>query len=219
MSDKALYRQALEIYQAQEILNSYSVEHDDTWTKWHSSLAPTDQRHLVQVAVIVARFIDEATNGFSEALAEEEFISEISERIHRKFIPSALLEVLGVPPSVNTGVKQKDEGIVNNKEYQDTDTSVFPDGDSESESESYDILETALDISSTQGVREPYSLEMWFESLCSEEQKVLQESTEVVLDFLPDVINSYLTVYQTFFRFISQDVSQQLTPLQRLWKQ
>lgn len=218
MSKKTLYRQALEIYQAQQTMNSYSVEHNNAWHRWYNDLTPTKQRHLAQVAVIVAKVVDEVTRGFAEALVSADFIPEVTSEVRRKFLPTSFLEAIGIEKKDYTFTDRGDAGTANNDLFVDTFTDMIP-GDDYVGQESRNVLETALDVSMRQQFSKDFSLKRWFEDLTGEDQQVLQDSTETLLDCLPEVVGTYMVFYQVFFQSISQDSLRDLIPIQQLWKQ
>lgn len=215
MSNKTLYQQALEIYQAQQTLNSYLIEQNNVWLNWYNGLTSAEQYHLAQVAAIVSKLVNEVIRGFTEFLVSEDFVPELASGVQNKFSPSPFIEAIGIESTDNEYRDQSDERGINTEAFVDTDTDVMP-GDGYIENDR-NLLETALDISIHQQFSKEYSLELWFEDLTSEEQKILQDSTETLLDLLPQVIGNYVTAFQLLFQHIGQDGLQKMAPIQQLW--
>jgi len=216
MSNKTLYQQALEIYQAQQTLNSYSIEQNSAWLSWYNGLTSAEQYHLAQVAAIVSKLVNEVIRGFTEFLVSADSVPELASGVQSKFSPSSFIEAIGIETKDNKSRDQSDERDINAEAFVDTDTDVMP-GDNYIKDDS-NLLETALDISMRQQFSKDFSLKLWFEDLTSEDQKVLQDSTETLLNLLPEVMGNYMTFFQVVFQDISRDVLQDMTPIQQLWR-
>jgi len=216
MSNKTLYQQALEIYQAQQTLNSYSIEQNSAWHNWYNGLTSAEQYHLAQVAAIVSKLVNEVIGSFTEFLVSADY-SELSSGIQSKFSPSSFIEAIGIETKDNKSQDQGDESSNKADAFVDTDTDVMPSDDDYFEDER-NLLEIAFDVSKHQKFSKEYSLKLWFEDLTSEEQKVLQDSTETLLNLLPEVIGNYMTFFPAMFQHISQDALRNMTPIQQLWR-